>query len=146
MLITIQEAPITEAIKVNNTITEFKVFYTKEEFEKRYENKETLILVAYIDSEPAGYLVGYNKFNDKSFYCWMAGVNPIHREKGVLKALMDYQEKWAREKGYTSIKIKTQNKHRRMLLYLVKYGFSFTGAEGFPSIEDNRIFLEKKLL
>lgn len=143
--ITIKEVPIEEAVKVNATIVEFDAPYQKDYFEERYKDKDKLIIVAYVDDQPAGYIVGYDKFGDGSFYCWMAGVNPKFRKLGLLKAMMDYEDKWAKEKGYNRIKIKTRNNRREMLAYLVKYGFFFTEVVQQPNIDDNRILLEKEL-
>ena len=143
--IKIKEAPIEAAVKVNATIDEFGFPYQKDYFENRYKDKNKLIIVAYVNSHPAGYVVGYDKFEDGSLYCWMAGVNPKFRKKGVLKALMDYQEKWAKQKGYNKIKIKTRNNRREMLAYLIKYYFFFTEVVQCPKIDDNRILLEKKI-
>lgn len=143
--IAIKEVPIEEVVKVNATIVEFDAPYQKAYFENRYENKEKLIIIAYVDSQPAGYIVGYDKFGDGSFYCWMAGVDPKQRRKGALKALMEYEEKWAKEKGYKKIKIKTRNNRREMLAYLVKYGFCFTEVEQHPNKNDHRILAEKEL-
>lgn len=58
---------------------------------------------------------------------------------------MTYEYKWAKEKHYDKIKIKTRNNRREMLGYLVKYGFFFTEVVQHPNIDDNRILLEKKL-
>lgn len=143
--IIIKEVLIEEAIKVNSTIIEFNPPYQKDYFENRYKDKDKLIIVAYINKQPAGYIVGYDRFKDRSFYCWLLGVNPKYRKKGVLKILMNYQNKWAKEKGYNKIKIKTRNNRKKMLAYLVKYGFLFTEVVQYPNIEDNRILLEKKL-
>ncbi len=143
--IIIKEVPIEEVLKVNATIVEFDAPCQKKYFEKRYKDKEKIIIVAYINNQPAGYIVGYDEFEDGSFYCWMTGVNPNFRKKGVLKALMDYEDKWAKEKGYNKIKIKTRNNLREMLSYLLKYGFFFTKVVQYPNINDNRIFLEKEL-
>ena len=143
--ITIKEVPIEEAVKVNATIVEFDAPYQKDYFEDRYKDKDKLIIVAYVDDQPAGYIVGYNKFEDGSFYCWMAGVNPKFRKLGLLKTMMDYEDKWAKEKGYNKIRIKTRNNRREMLAYLVKYGFFFTEVNQHPNIDDNRILLEKEL-
>ncbi|MCK5084154.1 MAG: GNAT family N-acetyltransferase [Candidatus Pacebacteria bacterium] len=143
--IKIKEVSIEEVVKVNTTIIEFDSPYQKDHFEERYKDREKLIIVAYIDDKPAGYIVGYDKFSDGSFYCWMAGVNPSFRSKGVLKTLMDYEDKWAKEKGYKKIRIKTRNNRREMLFYLVKYGFFFTEVTQHPNIKDNRILLEKEL-
>ncbi len=141
----IKEVQIEEVVKVNRTIVEFDEPSQKEYFEDRYKNKKKLIIVAYIAGRPVGYIVGYDKFEDGSFYCWMAGVNPEFRKRGMLKALMDYEDKWAKGKGYNKIKIKTRNNRREMLAYLVKYGFFFTKVVEQSNIEDNRILLEKEL-
>jgi len=143
--IIIKEVSIEEAVKVNVTIIEFDAPYQKDYFEDKYQDKDKLIIVAYIDNQPAGYIVGYDKFSDGSFYCWMAGVNPEFRKMGILKYLMDYEEKWAKENGYNKIKIKTRNNRREMIAYLVKYGFFFTEVVQHPDIDDNRILLEKEL-
>lgn len=144
--ITIKETPIEEAVKVNDTIVEFAEKYDKQYFESTYSNKEKLIILAYVDENPAGYIVSYDKFEDGSLYCWMVGVNPKFRKMGILKSLMNYQDKWAKDKGYNKIKIKTWNKRRAMLTYLVKYGFFFTEVVPHPNIEENRILLEKRIL
>lgn len=143
--IIIKEAPIEEAVAVNATITEFDAPYQKDYFEKRYKDKNKLIIVAYVNNQRAGYIVGYDKFGDGSFYCWMAGVDSRFRKRGVLKALMGYEDKWAKGKGYNKIKIKTRNNRREMLSYLVKYGFYLTEVVKYPNIEDNRILFEKEL-
>ena len=140
----IKETSIDEVVEVNKTIVEFDP-YSREYFEDRYRGTVTLICIAYVDDQPAGYLVGYDRFADGSFYCWMVGVNPVFRKRGVLKALMNYQETWVQKRGYTKIKIKTRNKLREMLAYLVKYGFYFVEVIKYPSIEDNRILLEKNV-
>lgn len=143
--IAIKEVPIEDAVKANLTIPEFEERYNKDYFEDRYKNKETLIIAAYFGKKPAGYLIGYDRFSDRSFYCWMTGVVPKFRKKGILKAMMDYEETWAKNRGYNKIKIKTRNKRREMLIYLAKYGFYFTGVEAYPNIEENRILAEKKI-
>ncbi len=143
--IIIKEVPIDEVVKVNATIVEFDAQYQKDYFDNKYKNKDKLIIVAYIDNHPTGYIVGYDRFEDGSFYCWMAGVNPRFRKLSVLKALMNYENAWAKEKGYNTIKIKTRNNRREMLSYLIKYGFAFTEVIQYPDIDNNRILLEKEL-
>jgi len=143
--IIIKEVPIEEAVKVNATVVEFGPPLKKEYFEERYKDKEKLIIMAYINNQPAGYVVGYDAFDDGSFYCWMTGVNPDFRRRGVLKALMNYEDKWAKENGYNKIRIKTLNIRREMLSFLVKHGYFFTDIEKHHDVEENKIFLEKKL-
>lgn len=73
-------------------------------FLDRYKDKKRLILVAYADGQPAGYLVAYDKDDDGSFYCWMAGVDPLFRRCGILSELMKYLGDWAKGHGYGKIR------------------------------------------
>lgn len=99
-MINIKEVEINEAIEVHKNVIEFNETEPKVEyFENRYKNKDKLIIVAYYNNIPIGYIIGYDKYEDGvSFYCWMAGVDNNYRRMGALKALMDYQIKWATDK------------------------------------------------
>lgn len=143
--ILIKEDTIEKVVEITKTITEFDQPYNQEYFEDRYQDKEHLILVAYIDGTPVGYTVSYKKYDDGSFYCWMAGVNQKFRRLGILNKLMEYLYQWAKNHGYKKIKIKTRNNRREMLSFLVKSRFYFIEVETRSSIEDNRILLEKHL-
>ncbi len=144
-MIEIKEVDINEAIEVHKSVLEFNETEPNPEcFENRYKNKDKLIIVAYYNNIPIGYVIGYDKYEDEeSFYCWMAGVNNNYRRLGALKALMNYQIKWARDKGYKKLKIKTRNNRREMLSFLVKADFYFTSVEPKERIQDYRINLEK---
>jgi ribosomal protein S18 acetylase RimI-like enzyme len=143
--ITIKEASIEDVVSVNSTITEFGKPYKKEYFEEKCTKKDNLIIVAYINNNSVGYIVWYNRDNDGSFYCWMAGVDPKYRQLGVLKKLMNYGFKRAQNKGYKKIKIKTRNNRREMLAYLIKHDFWITRVIQFSDISDNRIEFEKSI-
>ena len=82
---------------------------------------------------------------DSSFYSWMGGVLPKFRKQGVAEKLADYQEKWASENGYNSIKLKTRKKHEAMIVFSSKRGFVIT--KEIPKIPEaeTRICMEKKL-
>lgn len=144
-MINIKEVEINETIKVHKNVLEFNETEPNVEyFENRYKNRDRLIIVAYYNNIPIGYIIGYDKYEDEeSFYCWMAGVDNNYRRLGVLTALMNYQIKWATNKGYKKLKIKTRNNRRAMLSFLVKEGFYFTSIEQKEEIRENRINLEK---
>lgn len=143
--ITINEASIEEIIKLIESIPEFTFDYQKDFIETDYLDKEKLLIIASFDQKPAGFLIAFNRDNDGSIYWYMAGVNPKFRGQGILKKLVHYFETWAKEHGYAKIKLKTRNKRRPLLTYLVKYGFNFTGVEERKNIEQNRIFAEKDI-
>lgn len=143
--IVIAEAPIEDAVKVNSTIIEFDKPYNKTYFEKRYQNKGKLILVAKHEGQLVGYMVSYDRFKDGSIYCWMAGVDPTFRRQGILTKMMKHLEKWAKTTGYRKITIKTRNNRREMLSYLIKSGFCIKELESRPDITDNRILFERDI-
>ena len=145
--IVVKEVPIDEAVKVNRNVIEFDGKDTKaEDFERRYQDKDKLIIVAYYENVPIGYIIGYDRDNDGSFYCWMAGVDNNYRRLGALTALMNYQMDWAKKKGYNKLKIRTRNNRREMLSFLVKNGFNFVSVENKEDITENRINLEYDLI
>ena len=145
--IIVKEVSIEEAVKVNRNVIEFDgKDTTKEDFEKRYVGKDNLIIVAYYKNIPIGYIIGYDRDNDGSFYCWMAGVDNNYRRLGALTSLMNYQMNWAKNKGYNKLKIRTRNNRREMLSFLVKNGFNFVSVEQRDDITENRINLEHSLI
>ena len=142
-MITIKENQLQDIPKIN--IPEFEP-YSEEYFSDRIKDKQNLMLTAYIDNQPVGYLIAYDRFSDGSLYCWMAAVNPEFRRKCILTELMNYQEEWAKKHDYKRIKIKTRNCRREMLFYLIKKGFMCTKVEQFPNIKNHRIWFEKELI
>ena len=144
MTITIRESLLETAVSMHEKIPEFDeqgLGY----YEDRIDDKKSLVIIAYIDDEPAGYLIGYDKSGDGSFYCWLAGVLPEFRKKGVLKKMMNYLYDWAKRKGYKKIFIKTRNKRKEMLSYLVKNGFDVVKVSKREPQAENRILMEKLL-
>lgn len=144
MELQVKEATLPQAVEVHLAIPEFKE-RTPGQLEERLNSKKSLILVAYLNGLPAGYLIAYDKFGDGSLYCWMVGVIPAFRRQGVLGALMGHLERYAKSTGYTKLRIKTRNNRREMLAYLVKSRFYFTNVVQYPHIEDNRIELERRI-
>jgi ribosomal protein S18 acetylase RimI-like enzyme len=146
-MVEIREVTIDEILKVHSAIVEFEDTRDvgADYFVERYENKDPFLIVGYVDEQPAVYIVGYNRDNDGTYYCWMAGVDPKFRRQGVLTRLMDYEDEWAKRKGYHGIKIKTRNNKRQMIANLVKRGFNFIEIEPRDDILENRILLVKGL-
>ena len=144
--IIVKEVWIDEVVRIWPEIIEFDESYKSDFFTHRYEWKKKLIIVAYIDDKPAWYIVGYQREDDWSFYCWMAWVSINFRRKGILTHLMDYQYSWWKEQWYKKITIKTRNARREMLSYLVKNWFNFTWVDVYPIVIENRILLEKVII
>ena len=145
MNIEIKETSIAQVVELSKNIPEFADGYSKEEYHKRMAGKDHLILMAFTEGVAAGFKVGYDKFGDGSFYSWMGGVIPEFRQMGIALKLAQHQEKMAKEKGYRSIKMKTRNYLKAMLLFALSNGFLITGVEPREELKDSRILLEKKL-
>ncbi|MEF3691989.1 MAG: GNAT family N-acetyltransferase [Candidatus Moraniibacteriota bacterium] len=144
--VAIKEGEIETALGVYLGMHEFSGFHRKEEIEDQLKNRQSLILTAYKNEMAVGFLIGYDKYLDGSFYCWMLGVAPEFRRRGVLTQIMDYLSTWALKNNYEKITLKTRNNRREMLAYLVKSGFNIKNVEINPAIEEHKILFEKKLI
>lgn len=143
--IMVKEGDIETVVQISAKIVEFDMLYDSQYYAERIAGKESCVLVAYSEDVPVGFIVAYDKDDDGSFYCWMAGVDPQFRRMGVLSALMRYLNSWAKKRQYTKIRIKTRNNRREMLAYLIKEGYYCIEVETYPHISDNRILFEKDI-
>lgn len=141
----IKETGIEEALEVQEEIVEFSEKKSKEYFEKRYAEKEKLIIVADIDGQSDGYSVWYDKFDSDTIYLWMAGVDPKYRRRGIFKSMSSYGSEWAKSRGYKKVRIKTRNNCREMLAFLVANGFNLINVISYPNIMDNRVEFIKEI-
>lgn len=147
-IIEVKEEQLEEVLKVHRNVIEFdESNLPKDFFESRYKDLEHIIILAYYNKRPIGYIIGYDDSNNSksTFYCWLAGVDYQYRRKGALTALMNYLYTWSKENGYKKLRIKTRNRYKEMLSYLVKNNWNFLSVEEKGTIEDYRINLEKTL-
>lgn len=139
----IKEGTIDTVVALSQQIPEFKNPHGAAEYAKRLAGIPHLILVLFIDNQPVGFKVGYER--DGSFYSWMGGVLPKYRRLGVAQALADQQVKWAQQQGYTHLTFKTRNSHKSMLIFALKNGFDIIGFSERNPVAENRILLRKQL-
>ena len=144
-MINIHQTSIEEIYPLTLQVPEFAPHYSIEKFYERLGNRPYLILQADIGGETAGFKVGY-EVESGIFYSWVGGVLPDFRKKGVARALADEMEVWLRARAYHTLRMKTHNKFRNMLLFAIGNDFEITGVEKRENIAENRILLEKKLL
>jgi GNAT superfamily N-acetyltransferase len=134
------------AFSIHQQIPEFQIDSTTyKQLNERINNvKHPLILVAYVDNQPVGYLMGYERYS--SFYIWITGVLPNHRRQGVFVQLMNRIEQWALKENYKSLTIKTRNCFKSMLLFLISNDFKLIDIDKKQSIDTHRLILEKQLI
>ena len=143
--IIIKEDLIDVVVEITKSIFEFESVYDKYHFESHYKKKDKLILVAYIDNIPVWFIVAYDKYDDKSIYCWMAWVKPKYRRLGVFSKLMQHLKAWTKDNNYKSIKLKSRNNRRAMLWYLIKEWYNMLEVYTYHQVKDNRILFEKEI-
>ena len=135
---------LEDAVDLAHQIPEFDNPYNIDEYKKRLLS-DHLVLTAHFENEIVGFKIGYDRFNDGSFYSWMGGVLPENRNQSIAEILANYQENWAKINGYASIRLKTRKKHEAMLSFSKKRGFVITKEiEKIPK-EESRTWMEKQL-
>ncbi len=140
----IQRGDIATVVYLSQQLAEFTNPHPLAEYEKRLKGRRHLIQIAYQDTQPIGFKVGYEK-SQQVFYSWMGGVLAAHRRQGVAQLLADAQETWAKEQGFTQIEMKTWNKHRAMLLFAIGNGFQIKAVHERARLAEYRISLVKNI-
>jgi predicted GNAT superfamily acetyltransferase len=131
-------------VDLSSKIPEFNSPYKIEEYKKRCAGKY-LVLIAEIDNQSVGFKIGYDRFNNGSFYSWMGGVLPKFRRMGVAYSLANFQEKWATKNEFSSILLKTRQNHDGMIAFSLNRGFIITEETQITPVEETRIWMEKLL-
>lgn len=143
--ICVREGDLDDVLRIHQNIVEFDEKYpSKDFFLDRYKDLEHVIIIACYDDVPIGYMIGY-MIDNNIFYCWLAGVDVNYRRNGALTLMFDYLKKWCMKREYKKISIKTRNKYRNMLLYLINNNWNFESVEKKDYILEYRINLSLDL-
>jgi len=123
----------------------FDTPHSLEELESELFSKHNaLILIAYLDSKPVGFKVGFERSN-RIFYSWIGGVALHARNKSIAKELMNIQHQKVKELGYQVICTQTSNKFKPMLILNLSSGFDIVGTLKSTGDQDLTLILEKSL-
>ena len=79
------------------------------------------------------FAVKWKTKNDNNLYIHRLAVHPDFQKKGVGKALMDFGEKYAREKKYISVRLDTFSMNKRNLKFYKSRGYHQLGEIYFPN-------------
>lgn len=98
---------------------------------------KALSVLAYIDNELIGFKIGY-PYNETKFYSWIGGVLPEYRNKGIATLLLANQEIQVKKLGYNSLRTKSMNKFKPMMIFNLKNDFNivklYTNTNGQTKI------------
>ncbi len=79
-------------------------------------------------------------------YAWLGGTRSDWRGQGHFRALSEYQEEWAREKGFREIVVKTKNRYYEMRGALTHLHFDVIQHEPHPIHSgESKVYLSKRL-
>jgi len=141
--IKIWEGTLETVVSISKKIPEFHHPHGLNTYQDRLKNVPNIVLVAYVDSKPAGFKVGYER--DGYFYSWMGAILPAYRRMGLARQLAEKQEAWAKGKGYPHVTFKTRNRLKPMLIFALSRGFDIMEIQPKATIDEYRIILRKML-
>lgn len=137
-------AGIEQAFLLANQIPEFTGDFDYQEMVDKIAGRKCLSLIYVIDDTPVAFKLGY-EINPSEFYSWLGGVVPGHRGYGIAKKLLLKQESWAREQGYSAIRVKSMNDFPEMLCMLISNGYLINDVSNKDSPKDLKIHFYKNL-
>ncbi len=85
-----------------------------------------LVEVAVLDQRIIGWLhVQQNISLESGNYCEITGliVDAAHRSKGIGKVLVDHAKQWARERGFTKLRVRSNVKRQKAHEFYFREGF-----------------------
>lgn len=136
----------TQLLELSKQIPELDRPLTHETLTVRLSGKTSLILLAYVEGELAGFKLGYEQ-EKGIFYSWLGGVATDFRRLGLAQSLLEYQEKWASRQGYEHIQVKTMNRFPAMLNLLISNQYLITELNADPqSLIDHKLHLSKTIV
>ena len=84
-------------------------------------NKESIIFIAYLDGQPAGFTQLYPSFSsvtlERMYILNDLFVNPKYRGNAVGKALLTHAQKFTKDLGYKGLALATAVDNRAQILY-----------------------------
>lgn len=123
----------------------FRPTRTVESFRRRFEGRRNVLqLVAKSGGQPIGFFLGF-ELKPNTYFAWFYGVLPGVRRMGVGAHLIEEAQKWAVEKGYTSIRLECYNQQRPMLHLAIELGYDIVGIRWDADRTSNLVIFEKLL-
>jgi len=97
------------------------------------------LTIIHDEDKPAGFLVAYN-FDEKTYYNWLMGVLPEFRRKGYGRQIIEKFESIVREKGYSTVQVKTMDKFKAIQRLFADMKYHEIGRD-----DKDKIILRKNL-
>ena len=113
-----------------------------------YESQNTIIgcivVSTFMDDE---YLpIAWSTPNDHNYYIHRLGVHPEHQKKGIARAMMDFAEDLAREKGAHAVRLDTFSQNKRNQRFYINRGYKQLGNIYFPKQSEHPFYCYELVL
>lgn len=107
-------------------------------FKERFASHSKIISVLAYDNETLiGFKIGY-PYKEATFYSWVGGVLPKYRQQGIANTLAAHQESVAKTQGFKTLRTKSMNRFKSMMILNLKRGFDivniYTNTKGQTKI------------
>jgi ribosomal protein S18 acetylase RimI-like enzyme len=136
---------LAQVLRINETIPERDIHFSREYFEEFLIGKESIIVIGYDSEKPVGFIIGFINNNKQSFNTWVSGVNPEHRGKGVLRSMNQLCEEIVKLKGLNKIISDVALRRTDMIMAKIKLGYKVIGFQAGEDLPNSRLFFEKVL-
>jgi ribosomal protein S18 acetylase RimI-like enzyme len=113
--------------------------YSLEDYQIKLHDVKPIIYIAEKDGEIIGDIISFAK--DDKWYVWILGVSRDNRQQGVANALLELQEKYAKEHGYNKVTVKVYNISKEMLRLVIKRNYEIEDVEKHDNTKHNAIHL-----
>lgn len=114
----------------------------------KLEDKNSIIgLIVLTENEDAEYQdVKWLTKNHKNLYIHRLAVDPNFQGKGYAQKLMDFAEKYAKENGYSSIRLDTFSENKRNLNFYEKRNYVKLESIYFPKQSEFPFYCYEKIM
>lgn len=92
-----------------------------------------------IDDTIVGFTLVIEKHAESTLHCWLGGVLPEYRNRGIVSGFIDWIIQYGTENKYAHITINTDNYKPDIIRMLVKFGFAIIGVEQTKYGDGNKI-------
>lgn len=114
-------------------------------FLRRFRGRSNVsMMVALLDDRHVGFITGF-ELTPTTYFFWLCGVIPDFRRIGVATQLMQAQQAWASDHGYSAMRFECQNQHRAMLHAAITEGYDLVGIRWDGANANNMAIFEKEL-
>ncbi|HEX2139769.1 MAG TPA: GNAT family N-acetyltransferase [Woeseiaceae bacterium] len=119
--------------------------WTPARVRKQIEDPETMVLVASLDGELAGFAI--MRFGDLDAHLFLLAVAPRLRRTGIGRALLEWLEKSCRTAGIQNIRLEVRWGNRHARCFYLENGFRILGqVAGYYDRREAAVLMGKSLV